>query len=100
MQGTPIGKLGENVDLGTPSAPPFMDTGNVHVSEAGNEKSIDSQYKESELGFSGDKIFSEQSKKSVKTETEVVGQRYDERKAIRCVDLFILLVPSSDSHFL
>ncbi|KAI3457041.1 hypothetical protein Pfo_013704 [Paulownia fortunei] len=75
--GTPIGILGETVDLGTPSAPPFMDIGNAHDSEAGSEKSIDRKYKESEQGFSDDKVFSEQSEKSVKTETEV-GERGDE----------------------
>ncbi|XP_057812221.1 uncharacterized protein LOC131026371 [Salvia miltiorrhiza] len=72
--GTPIGNMSENVELGTPSAPPFMDIGNAHDSEAGSEKSIDSQFKELEQGFLGDKGFAEQSNKSVKIETEV-GQR-------------------------
>lgn len=74
MQGTPIGNLSENVEVGTPSAPPFMNIGHVCDSEAGNEKSIDNQYKELEYGFLSDKDFVEQSNKSVKTETDV-GQR-------------------------
>ncbi|KAH6788803.1 portal protein [Perilla frutescens var. frutescens] len=76
--GTPIGKLSENVGLGTPSAPPFMDIGNVHDCEAGSDESIDSKYKELEQGFSGNKGFVEQSNKSVKTETEVVRRDVEE----------------------
>lgn len=98
MQGTPIGKLGEN-DLGTPSAPPFMDIGNVHESEAGSEESIDSQYKELEHGFPGDKGFAEQSNQ-VQIETEV-AQRYDERVAVvHCIGLISIHVFSSDSSYL
>ncbi|KAG8386690.1 hypothetical protein BUALT_Bualt03G0175200 [Buddleja alternifolia] len=72
--GTPIGKLGE---LGTPSAPPFMDIGNeVHNSEVGSEKSIDDQFKESEQGFCREKvIFPEQT--TLETEAEM-GKRKDE----------------------
>lgn len=85
MQGTPIGKLSENVDLGTPSAPPFMNIGNVCDSEAGSERGVDNQYDELEQGFSVDKGFAEQSSTQVKAETEV-GQRYAES----IVFLFIL----------
>ncbi|KAL1560530.1 hypothetical protein AAHA92_10730 [Salvia divinorum] len=75
--GTPIGRLSENVELGTPSAPPFMDIG--HDSEAGSKKSIhDSQCKQLEQGVYDDKGFAEQSNQPVKTETEV-GQRDSER---------------------
>lgn len=88
MQGTPIGKLSENVELGTPSAPPFMDIGNAHDSEARSEKSIDSQHIELEQGFIGDNSFAEQSNKSVKNDTEV-GQRYDERMAVHCIRLVV-----------
>lgn len=86
MQATPIGKLGETVDLGTPSAPPFMDVGNVEDFEVVSEKSIDGQYKEPEQVFSGDKVFQE----SVKTETEV-GERYDYREVNIFFGFFIIL---------
>ncbi|XP_041994463.1 uncharacterized protein LOC121744855 isoform X2 [Salvia splendens] len=66
--GTPIGRLSENVDLGTPSAPPFMDIGHAHDSETGSEKSIDGQCQELQQGICGDKGFAEESNKSVKTE--------------------------------
>ncbi|KAL0362547.1 UNVERIFIED_CONTAM: hypothetical protein Scaly_1209900 [Sesamum calycinum] len=76
--GTPIGKLGDTLDLGTPSAPPFMDIGNVQDSEVRSEKTTDVQYKESDQGLSGDKVFSEQSQRSLRTETEVGGRDDEE----------------------
>ncbi|XP_011082883.1 uncharacterized protein LOC105165535 [Sesamum indicum] len=79
--GTPIGKLGETLDLGTPSAPPFMDIGNVQDSEVGSEKTTDVQYKESDQGLSGDKVFSEQSQRSLRTETEDGGR--DDEETLR-----------------
>ncbi|KAL0443731.1 UNVERIFIED_CONTAM: hypothetical protein Slati_2095800 [Sesamum latifolium] len=57
-----------------PSAPPFMDISNVQDSEVGSEKITDVQYKESDQGLSGDKVFSEQSQRSLRTETEVGGR--------------------------
>ncbi|KAL6535737.1 hypothetical protein OROHE_012581 [Orobanche hederae] len=74
--GTPIGVVGgEYADLGTPSAPPFLDIGD----EAGDEKSVDCRHKESEKIFPGDDAFSEQSHKiRLKTETGV-GEREDEQ---------------------
>lgn len=64
MQGTPVGKLGnEKGDLGTPSAPPIVGLGSVCESEAGSQKSI-----------------SEECRESVKNETETV-QRYDDKDA-------------------
>ncbi|KAK4398224.1 hypothetical protein Sango_1297900 [Sesamum angolense] len=76
--GTPIGKLGDTLDLGTPSAPPFMDISNVQDSEVQSEKTTDVQYKESDQGLSGDKVFSEQSQRSLRTETEVGGRDDEE----------------------
>ncbi|KAL0353942.1 UNVERIFIED_CONTAM: hypothetical protein Sangu_0975500 [Sesamum angustifolium] len=76
--GTPIGKLGDTLDLGTPSAPPFMDIGNVQDSEVQSEETTDVQYKESDQGLSGDKVFSEQSQRSLRTETEVGGRDDEE----------------------
>lgn len=99
MQGTPVGNLSENVELGTPSAPPFMDVGNAHDSEAGSEKSIGSKHNELEQGFLGDRGFAEQSNKSVKFETEV-GQRYDEKMAFYCIGLVVLHVSFLNSHYL
>ncbi|XP_042067514.1 uncharacterized protein LOC121810862 isoform X1 [Salvia splendens] len=68
--GTPIGRLSENVDFGTPSAPPFMDIGHAYDSETGSEKNIDGQCQELQQGICGDKGFAEESNKSVKTEMD------------------------------
>ncbi|KAL3652499.1 hypothetical protein CASFOL_002180 [Castilleja foliolosa] len=77
--GTP---LGDTADLGTPSAPPFMDPGIDHEFVAGVEKVIDGQHEETEPVFAN--VFPEQSK----TETEF-GERGDEetvRAPVKHVD--------------
>ncbi|PIN16647.1 hypothetical protein CDL12_10693 [Handroanthus impetiginosus] len=73
-KGTPIGA----VDLGTPSAPPFMDMANVHDLEGESDKAIDGQYKEQDSVFSDDKVFLERSKRYVKTEMGVGGRDDEE----------------------
>ncbi|CAA0816274.1 Unknown protein [Striga hermonthica] len=79
--GTPIGMLGETADLGTPSAPPFMDIGNVHDIGIGDEKSINGQHKALEKVFPGADVFSEQSKKHLEAKAKV-GKRIDEETLV------------------
>ena len=97
MQGTPIGRLSENVDLGTPSAPPFMDIGHAHDCETGSEKSIDGQCQELQQGICGDKGFAEESNKSVKTEAD---HRYDESVEVHYDSLAVVHVSLFDHRCL
>ncbi|XP_073135598.1 uncharacterized protein [Henckelia pumila] len=51
--GTPVGKLNDALDLGTPSAPPVLDNDSDLHSEVGNEKHNDDVHEVSEHSFSG-----------------------------------------------
>lgn len=56
MQGTPIGKLNDALDLGTPSAPPVLDNDRDFHSEVGSQKHNDDLHEVSESSFSGNTV--------------------------------------------
>ncbi|XP_075506452.1 uncharacterized protein LOC142543220 [Primulina tabacum] len=76
--GTPVGKLNDAFDLGTPSAPPVLDSNCDLHSEAGSEKHNDDLHEVCEQSFSGNTVkFSGPGDGSLNSE---VDKRNDEEK--------------------